>query len=135
MVNKKLKTALAGEFVPVVCVGEKERDNNYKEFLKNQIEATFSGISPDQIAKCLVAYEPVWAISTNPNSKPDNPEQTLESISVIGEVLGENIRVLYGGSVTSSNAKDFVSLPEISGVLVGGASVRKEEFVEILKQV
>ncbi len=135
MVNQKLKTVLKDKMTPIVCVGEKERNKNYQEFLKSQIKATFAGLSADEIGKCLVAYEPVWAISTNPNAKPDTPEQTLESVAVIKEALGAATRVLYGGSVTQSNAKDFLSLPQISGVLVGGASVRAQEFVEIVKRV
>lgn len=133
VVNKKLKTALKNELTPIVCVGERERDNNFKNFLKQQIKATFAGLSADEIGKCLVAYEPVWAISTNPNAHPDTPESALESIKIIQEIL--NTRFLYGGSVTKKNAKDFLSLDQIAGVLVGGASVRKEEFAQILKAI
>ena len=140
VVNQKLKAALQSELVPIVCVGERERDENYKEFLKQQIEATFADLSADDVAKCLVAYEPVWAISSNPNAQPDTPESTLESVAVIKDFLNtkhkiQDTRILYGGSVKAQNAKDFLSLDELSGVLVGGASLRKEEFVQILKQV
>lgn len=134
IVNKKLKTVLANDFTPIVCLGERERDGGFKDFLKKQIKATFAGLSADDIGKCLVAYEPVWAISTNPNARPDKPEDTLEAVAVIKETLGPDILVLYGGSVNAANAKDFLSLPQIAGVLVGGASVKKEEFVQILKQ-
>jgi len=141
VVNKKLKTILVNEFTPIVCVGERERDSEFKVFLKNQVEATFAGLSADEIGKCLIAYEPVWAISSNPDAHPDTPESALESIAVIREVLTVNCKLetvnlppfLYGGSVTASNVKDFISLNQIAGVLVGGASVKKEEFVEILK--
>ena len=139
MVNKKLKTILANELTPIVCVGERERNNEFKEFLKQQIEATFAGLSADDIGKCLIAYEPVWAISTNPNAQPDTPESALESIAVIKDCLAKSYSLvtnplfLYGGSVTATNTKDFLSLNEIASVLVGGASVKKEEFVEILK--
>lgn len=133
VINKKLKTALANEITPIVCIGERERDANFKEFLKQQIEATFADVPQDQRSRCLIAYEPVWAISTNPGARPDNPENTLESIALIKEVLGADTRVLYGGSVNSQNAKDFLSLKELTGVLVGSASVNKEEFSEILK--
>ncbi|HZZ99476.1 MAG TPA: triose-phosphate isomerase [Candidatus Paceibacterota bacterium] len=134
-VNEKLKAALKDELTPIVCVGERERDADYKDFLRKQMEATFAGLSADEIGKCLLAYEPVWAISTNPNAKPDTPEQTLESVAVIKEFLGNEIKVLYGGSINKNNAKDFLSVDELAGVLVGGASVRKEEFVEILNAV
>ncbi len=133
VVNQKLKMALADGFVPVVCVGEKEHNGNYKEFIRNQIQNTFEGVSPDEIKRCLIAYEPVWAISSNPNVQAEKPEDTLETVTLIKEILGSETRVLYGGSVNSGNSKKFLSLDEVSGVLVGGASVRKEEFMEILK--
>jgi len=135
MVNKKLKLALSNELTPIVCVGERERGENSKEFLEKQINKTFAGLSAEEINKCLIAYEPVWAISTNPDSRPDTPESALKSISTIKEILGSDIHVLYGGSVNSKNVKDFTLHDQIAGVLVGGASIRKEEFVEILKQV
>lgn len=141
VVNKKIKTALLNNLTPIVCIGEKNRDGDYKEFLEKQIEATFVGLSADEIGKCFVAYEPVWAISSNPDSRPDTPESSLESVKIIREVLTVNCKLetinlplfLYGGSITASNAKDFLSLTEISGVLVGGASVKKEEFAQIIK--
>jgi triosephosphate isomerase len=133
IVNKKLKTTLKNELTPIVCIGEKERDIDFKEFLKQQIEATFAGLSDDERRKCIVAYEPVWAISTNPGARSDKPEDTLEAVAVIKECFGPDTKVLYGGSVNAGNAKDFLSLDQISGVLVGSASVKKEEFIQILK--
>jgi len=143
IVNKKLKAALRNELTPIVCIGEKVRDDNFKEFIKNQVLATFAGLSADEIGKCFIAYEPVWAISSNPNSHPDKPEDTLIAIEIIKNILIENWKlktenlplILYGGSVTSKNAKDFLSINEVVGVLVGGASVNKEEFVGILKLI
>ncbi|OGM98111.1 MAG: triose-phosphate isomerase [Candidatus Yanofskybacteria bacterium RIFCSPHIGHO2_01_FULL_41_21] len=140
VVNKKLKTILANDLTPIVCVGEKVRDENFKEFLKKQIEATFTGLSADEIGKCLIAYEPVWAISSNPDARPDTPESALESISIIQDCLTKSYslmanRYLYGGSITASNVQSFLSLEQIAGVLVGGASVKKEEFVQILKNL
>ncbi len=133
IVNKKLKTALSNELIPIVCIGELEHNGGFKEFIKHQIEATFEGLSDSERRKCLVAYEPVWAISTNPGAQSDKPEEALEAIAVIKEMLGPDTHVLYGGSVNSDNAKDFLTLNEIDGVLVGSASVKKEEFIQILK--
>ena len=140
IVNIKIKQALADGLIPIVCVGEKDRADGYLTWLKQQVGATFAGLSGDEISKCLIAYEPIWAISTNPNARPDTPESALESISAIRDFLIENhspvdVKILYGGSITEKNAKDFLLIPEIAGVLVGGASIRKEEFVQILKQV
>lgn len=147
IVNKKLKTILANDITPIVCVGELTRSDNFEEFLKKQTEATFAGLSADEIGKCFIAYEPVWAISSNPDARPDTPESALESIKTIKEILTVNCPpaggletrnlppFLYGGSVTSKNVTDFIKQKEIDGVLVGGASVNKEEFVKILKNL
>ncbi len=143
IVNKKIKTILANEMTPIVCIGEKEKDGKEKDFLEKQIKATFDSLSIDEVGKCMVAYEPVWAISTNPNSMPDSPESALGSIKIIQDCLIENLKLkienlpmmLYGGSITELNAKAFLSINEIAGVLVGGASVKKEEFVQILKSI
>ena len=140
MVNKKLKAVLRNAMVPVVCVGERVRDEKFKEFLKEQVEKTFAGLSRDELVKCMIAYEPVWAISSNPGAMPDTPESALESISVIQQLFNskfkiQNSKFLYGGSVTSKNVAEFVGQKEIDGVLVGGASVNKEEFVKILSLI
>ena len=138
VVNKKLKTALENNLTPIVCIGERERSGDFKSFLEKQTESTFADLSADEIGKCLIVYEPVWAISTNPDARPDTPKSALESVKTIKEGLFlkfkiENLKFLYGGSVNSQNAKDFLSLSEFSGVLVGGASVDRQEFIEILK--
>ncbi len=137
IVNKKLKAVLRNEMVPIVCVGEKTRDSSFKNFIKNQVEATFVGLSTDEVARCIIAYEPVWAISTTPGSRPDTPESALESISIIQDFLRSTLHAprstfLYGGSVTSANARAFLGNEGFDGVLVGGASVKKEEFIKIL---
>ncbi len=140
VVNKKLKAVLRNGMTPIVCLGERVRDENFKEFLKEQIEKTFAGLNRDELEKCIIAYEPVWAISTNPDARPDTPKSALESIKVIRDFLNTkygilNTIYLYGGSVTSLNATEFLTQKEIDGVLVGGASVNKEEFVKILSQI
>ena len=141
VVNKKIKAVLRNTMTPIICVGERMRNDNYKEFLKEQVVATFKGLSSNEIEKCIIAYEPVWAISTTQGARPDTPESAIESIRVIKETLIENWKIeienlpkmLYGGSVNSSNVVKFIEQKEIDGVLVGGASVNKEEFVKILK--
>ncbi len=141
MVNKKLKAVLRNAMVPIVCVGERIRDENFKEILKEQIEKTFAGLNHDELEKCIIAYEPVWAISSNSGAKPDSPEESIQAIKTIwGEINrlsgGETwIPTLYGGSVTSKNVAEFLAQKEIDGVLVGGVSVNKEEFVKILSLI
>lgn len=141
IVNKKLKAALRNDMTPIVCLGERVRDDSFKEFLKEQVEKTFVGLNHDELEKCIIAYEPVWAISSNPGAMPDSPEESIKAIKTIwGELNslggGETwLPTLYGGSVNSNNVADFLGQKEIDGVLVGGASVNKEEFVRILKLV
>ena len=142
IVNEKLKLVLQNEMIPVVCLGERTREGDYKSFLENQTLKTFDGLLADDIGKCIIAYEPVWAISTELNAKPDTPESAIESIKIIRDFLISDrrlaigdLRILYGGSVNSQNIRDFIIHDEISGVLVGGASVDKEEFVKILEVV
>jgi len=139
VVNKKLKAVLRNEMTPIVCLGEKVRDDNFKEFLKKQTEKTFAGLSHDELEKCMIAYEPVWAISSNPGAKPDTPENAVESLSVIQNVLNtkyliHNTRFLYGGSINFANIGSFLQHDKFDGVLVGSASVNKEEFVKILSK-
>lgn len=153
IVNKKLKAALRNAMVPIVCIGEKVRDANFQEFLQKQVEATFKDLSVDEVNKCIIAYEPVWAISANLGARPDTPESTLESIKMIDEALNskfpdltsiwpragkiQNLKLtyLYGGSVNSKNVSNFLDCDEISGVLVGSASVNKEDFVNLLRKI
>lgn len=140
VVNKKLKAVLQNGMVPLVCIGERVQDGNFKKFLENQINKTFEGLTADEVRRCIIVYEPVWAISTTPGAKPDTPASALQSIKIIKDLLTLNFKLLnltflYGGSVNSSNVGDFLKEKEINGVLVGGASVDKEEFVKILKVV
>lgn len=137
VVNAKLKTALENGFIPIICIGERTRVGDWKHELDEQIKGSLRGLSQDSVARCIVAYEPVWAISTNPGSHSDTPESASASIEYIEEFLHQEYgtgaaRYLYGGSVTAENAEGFLQRKEISGALVGGASVRKEEFIEIL---
>jgi triosephosphate isomerase len=140
-IHEKIKAALRNELVPIVCIGEADRDGNWNDFIRGQCEGAFMGLTGAELAQCIVAYEPVWAISSNPNAKPDTPDSAVEAVRIIRSVLrrisGEDniCPVLYGGSVSSSNVVDFVGHPEFDGALVGGASVKKEEFAKILRLV
>jgi triosephosphate isomerase len=140
VVNQKLKTALENNLIPIVCLGEKVRDKDFINFLYQQTQATFDGLSVDELDKCIVAYEPVWAISSTPGAKPDTPENAGQSISVIWDTLAyqgltTTPVTLYGGSVNSENIEKFLKWWQIAGVLIGKASTQKEEFVRILAAV
>jgi len=140
VINNKMKTALENEITPILAVGEKEKGNSIEKFLEDQLCRGLENLSEEQISKIIIAYEPVWAIGTG---NADIPEDTIKAIRMIKDIVGkivgkkvvDKIPVLYGGSVTSKNAKDFLSEKEINGAIVGGASLDKEDFLKILNIV
>jgi triosephosphate isomerase len=140
IVNKKVKAALASKLKPVLCVGERLEENEAgktKEVVNRQVTTALKGIEP--VSNLVIAYEPVWAIGTG---KAASGKQAAATIQFIRDVLAklwnrsiaQDLRILYGGSVTSANIAEFISHPEIDGALVGGASLKAEEFVNIVKQ-
>lgn len=141
-VNKKVKTALEEGFKTILCIGEKERDLNgeYLNFLKTQINDGLKGISKKLLANLLIAYEPIWAISSNVGTKADSPESAMqiaifirrEFLPIIGNRAARNIPILYGGSVDSTNAGNFLKEGGIQGLLVGSQSLIPKNFGEIL---
>jgi triosephosphate isomerase len=141
MVAKKVKSALAAGLIPIVCVGETLSENEAGQtdaVIRRQMNAAFEGLTAEQTAKAIVAYEPVWAIGTGRAAHgPDANRVIAGSIrSVLSTRFGQNvseaIRVLYGGSVTPDNIAEFLSEPEIDGGLVGGASL-KPDYIEIVR--
>lgn len=143
MINKKTEAALAAGLKIVLCVGEEERVGEFDleaEIVGSQLEAGLRGIPRTKIKDIIIAYEPVWAIGTGVS---DTPNQTLQAAifirKKIAEMFGRNIgqeqKVLYGGSVNSKNAKPFLQEEGLDGVLVGGASLNASEFLKIIDQV
>ena len=143
-VNKKVAAALEAGLTPIVCVGETldqyERGQT-SEVVRRQIKGGFAGIDSANAAKIVVAYEPVWAIGTGKASSGENANFVHQQVirPVLSELFGaqgaEAIRILYGGSVTASNASEFFAYPDIDGALVGGASLKPDEFVAITKAI
>ena len=150
MINKKVIASLKAGLKVILCVGEPKRESGImnnelgksKSYVKNQLRKEIKGIA--HYSKfiihnsLIIAYEPVWAISTNKNSRPDKPEDALEMIKYIKSFLSTkpytlNPKVLYGGSVNSQNARNFLQYKEIDGALVGGASLKPVEFIKIVK--
>ena len=136
--NAKLKKALAMNICPVVCLGEKSRDDSYIKFLEDQTKNTFAGVRGEDISKCIIAYEPVWAISSTPGASADSPDSASESVRLISGILFNSYNIapsayLYGGSISADNIRNFMSNSVFSGVLIGKASTQKEEFIKILQ--
>ena len=141
-VNKKVKAALNVGLIPIVCIGETLAEfegGNTGEILTRQVLEGLKGLTPDQGTQLVVAYEPVWAIGTGKaatgNGANDVVGKMIRSAmnNIFGSEVTQGIRVLYGGSVTGDNAAEFFGQPEIDGALVGGASLKVPNFLEIVK--
>lgn len=140
-VNKKIRAALKNSLAPVFCIGEteKERDaNDTFNILDKQIKMGLEGFSPDDLAPVIIAYEPVWAIGTGKTATSGQAQEVHKFIrDLAGKLFGAKIagavRILYGGSVKPENIKELMSMPDVDGALVGGASLNAEKFAEIIK--
>jgi triosephosphate isomerase len=138
-VNAKLKAALSTGLIPVVCVGETLEQREAGEtnnVVKTQILGAFDQVSADDFQKAVIAYEPVWAIGTGKTATPEQAEEVHDFIRVILSERyadAESTIILYGGSVKPDNARELFTQPNIDGGLVGGASLKAESFVEIVR--
>lgn len=138
-VNKKMKSALAHGIKPIICVGEslKEREGNKeKEVVNAQIIRGFQGIAKDEIENIVIAYEPIWAIGTGETASADDANDMIAFIrETIGELYGDLkdiIRIQYGGSVKPENVAELMDKSDIDGALVGGASLKADDFVKLI---
>jgi triosephosphate isomerase len=139
-VNKKLLAALEAGLKPILCVGETLEENESGqtgEVVQRQLKAGLSGVTNPQLAEVIIAYEPVWAIGTGKAATPSGANQIIkdfirdEIVQMGSSELGQTLVILYGGSVKSGNARDFFDQPDIDGALVGGASLKADEFIQI----
>ena len=139
-VNKKIKSALAHGLKPIVCVGEtlEQRENGQTEqIVTGQVEKAFEGIPASELEKIIVAYEPIWAIGTGKTATKEDANSTIMQIrKKLAEMYGQNeangVIIQYGGSVKSANAKELFEMSDIDGGLVGGASLKADEFAKIV---
>lgn len=143
MVNEKTLAALEAGLVPIVCVGEllEQREaGKTAEVIAEQFAGSLAGLTADQAAKIVIAYEPVWAIGTGKVATPEQAEEVhadlrrLLTESYNGEIA-DKVRILYGGSVKPSNAAELMANPNVDGALVGGASLKADDFLGIAKAV
>lgn len=137
MINKKLLTALKSGLVPILCIGEQKADRDggkAEEVVLGQLRAALKGVHLKKKDQLFIAYEPIWAIGTGVSATPQDAVEMHSVIrSAAADLLGEaNFSILYGGSVNSDNAYEFLRENEVDGVLVGGASLKLNQFTGII---
>ena len=144
MVAKKVAAAIRNKITPILCIGETESERAFGEtadIIRDQLMGGLSEIGDDMIDKVIIAYEPVWAISSTKASKLASPDEIAEAVKLIrktladiyGKKTAENIPVLFGGSVNPSNAGAYLTVPGVNGLLVGGSSLILSEFIDIIE--
>ncbi|NNF05747.1 MAG: triose-phosphate isomerase [Candidatus Eisenbacteria bacterium] len=141
MINRKAASALAHDLIPVVCVGETEaeRESGATEVvLTRQVVGSLANLQFSDPSRLVVAYEPVWAIGTGKTASPEQAQEAHSHVrselsNLFGTHAASGIRILYGGSVKAGNAADIFSKPDVDGGLVGGASLKPEQFVPIIR--
>ena len=143
-ISQKVAAAIRSGITPILCIGETENQRNFGEtidVLRDELLGGLSEIDTEDVKKCLIAYEAVWAISTSKQARPATPDEIAASIQLIKEQLidiygketAEEIPLLYGGSVNPNNAGAYLTIPGINGVLVGESSLISDNFNEIIE--
>ena len=141
LINRKIRAALAHELTPIFCVGEElavRESGAHVSHVIRQVRAGLEGLHKPELKKIVIAYEPVWAIGTGKTATPEDAQEVCaairEEIEQIGSAdIAANMRILYGGSVKSSNAAEIMKQPDVDGALIGGASLDPEELAKIAK--
>jgi triosephosphate isomerase (TIM) len=141
LINKKVVAVLAGGLLPILCVGElleERKGNKTEQVVTSQIKKGLTGISASDMTKVTIAYEPVWAIGTGLTATPEQAQEVHALIrkllaGMYDKNLAEKVRIQYGGSVKSDNAAELMRKEDIDGLLVGGASLKADDFLAIIK--
>jgi triosephosphate isomerase len=141
LINRKIRAALAHELTPIFCVGEElavRESGAHVSHVIRQVRAGLEGLHKPELKKIVIAYEPVWAIGTGKTATPEDAQEVCAAIREEIEQIGSpeiaaNMRILYGGSVKSSNAAEIMKQPDVDGALIGGASLDPEELAKIAK--
>lgn len=141
LINRKIKAALANEIIPIFCVGEElaiRESGAHVSHVIRQVRAGLEGFTKPELKKIVIAYEPVWAIGTGKVATPEDAQEVCaairEEVENIGSAeIASNMRILYGGSVKSSNIAEIMKKGDVDGALIGGASLDPEELAKIVK--
>ena len=139
-VNKKVKSAIKYDLIPIICIGEtlEQREaGKTEEIITNQTKLALEGLMPEDVKKVIIAYEPIWAIGTGKTATKEEANESIQKIrdkirQMYGQNISDEVIIQYGGSVKSSNAKELFQMSDIDGGLVGGASLKVEEFEKIV---
>ena len=139
-VNKKVKSALEHELKPIICVGEtlEQREaGKTQEIITTQTRLALEGLTTEQVKDIIIAYEPIWAIGTGKTATSEDANESIKAIrkeieKIYGNEVANNVIIQYGGSVKSTNAKELFTTSDIDGGLVGGASLKPDEFAKIV---
>ena len=141
MVNKKVKAAISGGLLPILCIGElleeREAEQTF-DVITNQVKKGLADLNAEKVAAVTLAYEPVWAIGTGLTATPKQAQEVHAMIrkllaELYDDKLAEQTRILYGGSAKPDNAAELMNQKDIDGLLVGGASLKADDFLEIIK--
>ncbi len=143
LINKKLKAAIAGGLMPIFCVGEllEERDaGKTMDVVEGQIRKGLDGLCDERIQAIAIAYEPVWAIGTGRTATPEQAQEVHAMIrqliaTICDKSVADAMRIQYGGSAKPSNTAELMAQPDVDGLLVGGASLKAEDFSKMIKTV
>jgi len=141
LINRKVSAAISGGLLPILCVGElieQRKADETEQVVSNQLEKGLEGLSEEKLSAVTLAYEPVWAIGTGLTATPEQAQQVQSMMrELLSDMydgqLADEIRILYGGSVKPDNAAVLMSQPDVDGLLVGGASLKSEDFIAIIK--
>jgi triosephosphate isomerase len=142
--KQKVAAAIRNGVTPILCIGETENERNFGEtadVLRDQLISALSDIDVEDVKKVVIAYEPVWAISSNKGARLAAPDEIASSINLIreelattyGKEIADETPVLYGGSVNPNNAGAYLTIPGVNGLLIGGSSLISDHFVDIIE--